>query len=580
MARIDKQELGFRDRATQILLWITHAKRPLSTDELRHALAVEVGSNELDEDNLVARLDVSICAGLAIVDDKTQEVRLVHYTTQEYLEQRHFKLSWSINPHNTITEVCVTYLMYSIFKSGPCTLKDQYFERISRYSLYFYAAEHWGEHAQLCSEASELLLGLLQCKEAVGAAAQADYVGLNKYSGFFKGWVRHKSDNYAPRSAFHLAVKYGLHKAAEALPERSEDLDALYEQETPLYIALRKGDMTMARILLRKGAQVRVLGGAPVLEAFCYGTYGKTEVDESMFEDLVNNGAEIVDAEGKYHLLVTAARHGHEQLVTLLLKRGANPESLGEFRWGGGPATPLVAAVEGGHLETAMILWKSGANPNRRVGMAKWSALHEAVRIEHEQLVEMFLATESIVDLNISGDSRVDISRVEPLDYGLKAESHDLAKECISISARIAVDIESRDVQGNTPLALAAIYHRCRVAEILLSCGANIENRNNDGNTPPLVAIRGRKLDMVTMVKLLLEKGADFEARNNRGETPLLVAINTKQDDMVELLLEKGADIEVRNYRGEIPLIVAVVTKQDDMVKLLLEKGADIEARN
>ncbi|KAK1775995.1 hypothetical protein QBC45DRAFT_480219 [Copromyces sp. CBS 386.78] len=159
MARINKQKPDFQNLATQILLWITHAKRPLSTEELRHALAVEVGRNELDEDNLIASLDVSICAGLAIVDDKSQEVRLVHYTTQEYLEQCYFKLSLNINPHNTITEVCVTYLMYSIFKSGPCKSKgDDYIGRIRTHLLYFYAATYWRHHARLCSEPSKLLL--------------------------------------------------------------------------------------------------------------------------------------------------------------------------------------------------------------------------------------------------------------------------------------------------------------------------------------------------------------------------------------------------------------------------------------
>ncbi|EGO59866.1 hypothetical protein NEUTE1DRAFT_109326 [Neurospora tetrasperma FGSC 2508] len=509
MARIDKQELGFRDHAMQILLWITHAKRPLSTDELRHALAVEVGSNELDEDNLVASLDVSICAGLAIVDDKTQEVRLVHYTTQKYLEQRHFKLSWSINPHNTITEVCVTYLMYSIFKSGPCTLEDQYLERISKYSLCLYAAKYWVEHARLSSEASELLLGFLQCKEAMEAAAQADFVGLNKYSWLFETWGRYYE--YPPRSAFLLAVKYGLHKAAEALPERSEDLNALYEQKTPLYIALRKGDMTMARILLRKGAQVRVLGGSSVLEALCEDTYGNFEVDVSMVEDLLKKGAEIANSKGDCQLLVTAAERGHEQLVDFLLKRGAKLESLGDLPRTRGKVTPLFATAHKGHLGTAMILWKSGADPNRRLGIDKSSALHEAVKIGHEQLVEMFLGTENGVDLNISGDSSVDISRVESLDYDLKAETHDLAKECISISAQIAVDIELQDGIGHTPLALAAKLGNCRIAEM-----------------------------------------------NGRDQTPLEVALDFNNQHMVDVLCKAGADVESTDSHGRIHLEHAI----------------------
>ncbi|KAK3485909.1 purine and uridine phosphorylase [Neurospora hispaniola] len=525
MARIDKQERGFRDRAMQILLWVTHAKRPLSTEELRHALAVEVGRTELDEDNLVVSLDVSICAGLAIVDDKTQEVRLVHYTTQEYLERRHFKPPLYANPHVAITDICVTYLMFSIFRSGPCTFKDQYIERISRNSLYLYAAKYWAKHAHFCSEASELLLGFLQCKEAMKAAAQASEVGLAKYGWLFEDWEEYESDKWTTQSAFHWAVMHGLHRAAEALPERSEDLNALYKQKTPLYMALEDGDMTMARILLCKGAQVRVLGGTPVLEAICEATYGEFEVDVSMVEDLLKKGAEIANSKGDCPLLVIAASRGHEQLVDFLVQRGANPESLGEISWwDSDKVTPLFAAAHKSHMGTAMILWKTGADPNRTLGKNKSSALHEAVKIGHEQLVEMFLGTENGVDLNISGDSPVDIARVESLDYGLKAESHDLAKECISISARIAVDIESQDSNGHTPLALAAISGHCRIAGIL----------------------------------------------NGRDQTPLEVALNAADQSMVETLCRYCAYVEETDSYGRKYLEHAISKGAVGCVKVLL----------
>ena len=50
--------------------------------EIPDALAVEVGESELDQDNLSELEDmVSICAGLVIIDEESNIIRLVHYTT-------------------------------------------------------------------------------------------------------------------------------------------------------------------------------------------------------------------------------------------------------------------------------------------------------------------------------------------------------------------------------------------------------------------------------------------------------------------------------------------------------------------
>jgi hypothetical protein len=88
MERINGQKLGFQDLAKEVLAWITYAKRPLTTLELQHALSVEVGESELNEDNLPQIEDiVSVCAGLVTVDEESCIIRLVHYTAQEYFKQ-------------------------------------------------------------------------------------------------------------------------------------------------------------------------------------------------------------------------------------------------------------------------------------------------------------------------------------------------------------------------------------------------------------------------------------------------------------------------------------------------------------
>jgi hypothetical protein len=109
MERIDGQVIDFKELAKQVLSWIICAERPLTTFELQHALAVEVGETKLNEHNLPEIEDmVSVCAGLVTVDKESNIIRLVHYTTQEYFEQTQNR--WFPNAVVEVTTICVTYL--------------------------------------------------------------------------------------------------------------------------------------------------------------------------------------------------------------------------------------------------------------------------------------------------------------------------------------------------------------------------------------------------------------------------------------------------------------------------------------
>ena len=79
MKRIELQLDGWRKLARKVLLWITHATRELSVEELREAVATDLGRSDLniheyldDEDQIV-----SVCHGLVEVDQESQVVRLV-----------------------------------------------------------------------------------------------------------------------------------------------------------------------------------------------------------------------------------------------------------------------------------------------------------------------------------------------------------------------------------------------------------------------------------------------------------------------------------------------------------------------
>jgi hypothetical protein len=172
MERIEGQVTDQEELAKQVLAWITCAKRPLTTVELQHALAVEPGNTELDEDNLSQIEDmVTVCAGLVTVDDESGIIRLVHYTTQEYFERSQGR--WFPSAEAEITTICVMYLSFDEFESGFCQTDREFEERLRTNPLYDYAAQNWGHHAHSVSSHCEGVVQFLDCNKKVEAASQA-----------------------------------------------------------------------------------------------------------------------------------------------------------------------------------------------------------------------------------------------------------------------------------------------------------------------------------------------------------------------------------------------------------------------
>lgn len=147
MERIKGQLKDEEKLAKRVLSWITFARRPLTTFELEHALAVELGESQFDEENLSPIEDmVSVCAGLVIVDEESAIIRLVHYTAHEYFERT--QKSWFLDAENDITKICVTYISFKDFEIGICQDDEGLEERLQSNPLYDYASHNWGLHAR------------------------------------------------------------------------------------------------------------------------------------------------------------------------------------------------------------------------------------------------------------------------------------------------------------------------------------------------------------------------------------------------------------------------------------------------
>ncbi|KAG9230435.1 hypothetical protein BJ875DRAFT_385145, partial [Amylocarpus encephaloides] len=176
MERIEGQLAEEEELAKQVLSWITCAKRPLTTSELEHALAVEIGELQFDQANLSLIEDiVSVCAGLVTIDDKTNIIRLVHYTTQEYFERT--QAHWFPDAEAKITRACITYISFASFEAGSCHTDEEFDTQLVHYILYNYAAKNWGYHARAClQELQQSIICLLESESKLSACIQAMFI--------------------------------------------------------------------------------------------------------------------------------------------------------------------------------------------------------------------------------------------------------------------------------------------------------------------------------------------------------------------------------------------------------------------
>lgn len=148
---------------------MTCSKRQLSSWELQEALGVEPGKAGLHKDNVPQVKDiVSVCAGLVVVDEESEVIRLVHHTTQEWFGRN--QNYWSPFAESCLTIVCVTYLSFDIFEIGFCPNDEEFEMRIQQNPFYNYAARNWGHYARAAgAETERLIQSLLKNNAKVSA---------------------------------------------------------------------------------------------------------------------------------------------------------------------------------------------------------------------------------------------------------------------------------------------------------------------------------------------------------------------------------------------------------------------------
>lgn len=114
--------------------------------------------------------------------------------------------------------------------------------------------------------------------------------------------------------------------------------------------------------------------------------------------------------------------------------------------------------------------------------------------------------------------------------------------------------------------------------ELFEGNGASLVNtRGIDGSTPLHIVVSKRN---AYWLSFLLGKGADKNVGDRNGDTPLILASRTGYGEGVAQLLRARAELDRANRLGETALIAAVQNRQATIVSTLLKLGANPDKRD
>lgn len=419
LQRIKAQDSESALLAMKILSWTYFAVRPLTLEELRHALAVEPGDCFLDEDGLADKdLIMSACVGLISVQEG-DIVTFIHYTIQEYFERRALVLFKDSEAE--ISQTCLIYLSFDEFSEGPNHDDESYETRLSKNPLLKYAASYWGVHVKRSSEAilKKSALEFLCHDGNVLASVQVKTVSESdnelKYPGYSQEYPKtmpslvlvaslglstltrtliengaslEEADSHGAR-ALHRAV-WGCHESTtQILLDLGADAETQINTQEPahhsatamegypLHLVAIKGNQTIFKQLLTKKTNINNPNGAGWTPLHLAAANGHIPIMQLLIsQDATINAQDNHGATVIYR----AAQDGQEAAVRLLLEHRADIHIKTKL-----DQSPLLGAAENGHEGITKLLLENGADWTIKDYLG-WTPVYRAMEQGHDEV--------------------------------------------------------------------------------------------------------------------------------------------------------------------------------------------------
>ncbi|KAL8991781.1 MAG: hypothetical protein Q9169_007655 [Polycauliona sp. 2 TL-2023] len=504
LRRIEDQDEEHAALAKQVLAWILCASRSLTIVELQHALAAESTqpSQGVDEEFIINLDDIIYsCAGLITLDEKTNVVRMVHYSAQEYFSanrQIHFPRG-----HEDIAVVCLKYLSSDLFSNGRCKDKQEIRTQCDANPLLDYAARFWGYHTRMSGQNANLtsqVKAFLKMDQNLSCATQ---VAIQKY--MFPSWAKHPADGpvLAP---LIVAAYFGLADIAASLIDDGADVNVLARPPdgvSVLDIACQEGYTDVVKLLLDRGAIVRKHQFNKV--GALHRAASKNH--PAVVKVLVEHHPELVHARNSHGKtpLHDAAERGFLEVIQVLIKHGSDLRAKDNVR-----ETPLSYAAASGSIPCAQALLNAGVPLDHSEGRVKQASYTAAAHSQHSMLQWLF-DQGAVVDIRGSHDNNILHGTVCD---GADPAIIELIMETALKQGKAASVLNARNMHGKTPVMDAVERNRLAALEVILQFDpVELEIGDQDGRTALHWAV-GRNLPAMT--KLLLEKSHSAAFVNKR----------------------------------------------------------------
>jgi len=252
------------------------------------------------------------------------------------------------------------------------------------------------------------------------------------------------------------------------------------------------------------------------------------------------------------HMAVTS---GNKEVVKLLTDAGSDINATDKAG-----KTPLIYAVEARKAECARYLIELGADTSV-MDNQNHTALDYANALGLVQLIES-MAKENSGNADSFGNT--------PLHQACHNGQGEVVKAML---AKGDMDINARNDDKETPLFLAVAENNILIAELLLDAGADTNISGGHGGNSRLHIAAANENEH--LVKSLLTHGARINERNEDGETALIIAAIKGNNYITGTLLEHGADFTYADQDEHTALYYAAEGGYNDITEKLLIAGAE-----
>ncbi|KAM0540192.1 hypothetical protein ACHAO7_011433 [Fusarium culmorum] len=340
MSRQKKSEL-----VQKVFRWVAVAKRPLTLDEIREAVYIDIGQQSLETERLVRQLTPIVMWSenlLQVTEEQPPTIEFAHSTICEFITKGDLPIQLS-NFHidvyeadHFVGEICITYLHLNNFKTTVARRLQPVL--VNPMAIASTSLRRGQKTPGLTSRIADVF-GQSKAKADLDlAGALASYNRADASEGDDEAiaiFLDNRCSMLCINRALQVASEGGHVKIVERLLEAQADVNAAASRDggrTALQAASEGGHIQVVERLLEAQADVNAAasrdGGRTALQAASAG--GHIQVVERLLEAQADINAAAC-LKGGWTALQAASAGGHIQVVERLLEAGATLDEASHF---------------------------------------------------------------------------------------------------------------------------------------------------------------------------------------------------------------------------------------------------------